>query len=185
MAKRMTKQAVQAIEQEIRELTEKRLHLIEAVREAASEGDLSENAGLDTAKRLLALTEARLKFLKEQLLDVEVVEWEGQVDTVDVGVILTLEDLSNGTILKVRIADSLEGPSSDGVLTATPDSPVGKALLGKKVGDEVRIQNRQGIRHWKIVALSTTASAEQMATDRETNERATPDDPLPDTSRLI
>ncbi len=157
MKNRLTRQAVDAMEAELNQLLERRKQLIEAVREAGSEGDLSENAGLDTAKRLLALTEARINFLREQLATAEIVEWQGPVEGVDVGVVVTVEDLRDGTVQKILIADSTHFASHDGILLATPQSPVGRALIGRKVGDIVSFQNRHGQRRVRIIALGTPA----------------------------
>ncbi len=154
MPLRVTRSGYERLRKELEYLYQRRVQLIEEVREAGAEGDLSENAGLDAAKRSLGLVEARIRRLEQQLMDVEIVEQDGQPEQVDVGMIVTLEDLDTGELVRYRIAESVEVSLSDTVKTATPNSPLGIALKGKRVGDEVTVTLRSRTQRFRIVDLS-------------------------------
>ncbi len=154
MPLRVTRSGYERLRKELEYLYQRRVQLIEEVREAGAEGDLSENAGLDAAKRSLGLVEARIRRLEQQLMDVEIVEQDGQPEQVDVGMIVTLEDLDTGELVRYRIAESVEVSLSDTVKTATLNSPLGIALKGKRVGDEVSVTLRSRTQRFRIVDLS-------------------------------
>ncbi len=154
MPLRVTRKGYERLRKELEYLYQRRLQLIEEVRETGAEGDLSENAGLDAAKRSLGLVEARIRRLEQQLIDVEIVDQDGDPEDVDVGVVVTLEDLDTGDLLRYRIAESLEVSLDDTVRTATPQSPLGVALKGKRVGDEVVVTLRTKTQRLRIVDLA-------------------------------
>lgn len=154
MPMKLTRSGYERLRKELEQLYQRRIQLIEEVRETGAEGDLSENAGLDAAKRSLALVEARIKQLEQQLSDAEVIEQEGQPEYVDVGVVVTLEDLESGNLVRYRIAESVEVDLSSPIKTATPNSPLGMALKGKKVGDEIVVSLRTKTQQFRIVDIS-------------------------------
>ncbi len=109
-----------------------RRHIEERIAEARSHGDLRENADYDAAKNEQGMMEARIRQLKHLLENSEVRE---AVDTgkVEIGSIVTV---TNGDLtLEVLVAGSENRVS--GVQTAAPDGPLGKAMLGTEVGDQV------------------------------------------------
>ncbi|MCS7186797.1 MAG: GreA/GreB family elongation factor [Armatimonadetes bacterium] len=154
MPLKLTRSGYERLKKELEQLYQRRIQLIEEVRETGAEGDLSENAGLDAAKRSLGLVEARIKHLEQQLMDAEVIEQDGQPEYVDVGVIVTLEDLENGDLVRYRIAESVEMNLSSPIKTATPNSPLGLALKGKKVGDELVVSLRTKTQQFRVVDIS-------------------------------
>ncbi|WP_456330890.1 GreA/GreB family elongation factor [Fervidibacter sacchari] len=158
MPLRLTKSGYERLRKELEQLYQRRAQLIEEVRETGAEGDLSENAGLDAAKRSLGLVEARIKHLERQLVDAEIIEQNGQPEHVDVGVIVTLEDLDTGDLLRLRIAEAIEADLSSPVKTATPNSPLGLALRGKKVGDEVTVTLKTKTQRFRVVDLTWDGS---------------------------
>jgi transcription elongation factor GreA len=158
MPLRLTRSGYERLRKELEQLYQRRAQLIEEVRETGAEGDLSENAGLDAAKRSLGLVEARIKHLERQLMDAEIIEQDGQPEHVDVGVIVTLEDLDTGDLVRYRIAEAIEADLSAPLKTATPNSPLGLALKGKKVGDEVTVTLRSRAQRFKVVDLTWDGS---------------------------
>lgn len=154
MPLKLTRSGYERLRKELEQLYRRRSQLVEEVRETGAEGDLSENAGLDAAKRSLGLIEARIKQLEHQLADVEIVEADGQPQQVDVGVIVTLEDLDTGDLVRYRIAEAIEADFSDTLKTATPNSLLGSALRGKKVGDEVIVTLRSKTQRFKVADLT-------------------------------
>jgi len=162
MPLRLTKSGYERLQKELEQLYQRRAQLIEEVRETGAEGDLSENAGLDAAKRSLGLVEARIKHLERQLMDAEIIEQDGQPEHVDVGVIVTLEDLDTGDLVRYRIAEAIEADLSAPLKTATPNSPLGLALKGKKVGDEVTIALKSKTQRLKVVDLTWDGVKEEL-----------------------
>jgi transcription elongation factor GreA len=154
MPVRLTRQGYERLRKELEQLYQRRAQLIDEVRETAAEGDLSENAGLDAAKRTLGIVDAQIRYLEQRLADAEIIEQDGQPERVDVGVIATFQDLDTNEIVRYRIAESMEMDFSAPVKTATPQSPIGKTLLGKSVGDEVTLQLRGRTQRLRLIALS-------------------------------
>jgi transcription elongation factor GreA len=161
MPLRLTRSGYERLQKELEQLYQRRAQLIEEVRETGAEGDLSENAGLDAAKRSLGLVEARIKHLERQLMDAEIIEQDGQPEHVDVGMVVTLEDLDTGDLVRYRIAEAIEADLSSPVKTATPNSPLGLALKGKKVGDEVTVNLRSRTQRFKVVDLTWDGTKEE------------------------
>ena len=132
----LTPAAHKKLTDEFEELTTSGREEIEArIAEARSHGDIKENADYDAAKNEQGLMEARIRQIRHLLENSEVRE---ALDTgrVEVGSIVTV---SNADLtLEVLIAGSEHKVS--GVQTATPDGPLGKALLGAAVGDKVKYQ---------------------------------------------
>jgi transcription elongation factor GreA len=154
MPVRLTRQGYERLRKELEQLYQRRAQLIDEVRETAAEGDLSENAGLDAAKRTLGIVDAQIRYLEQRLADAEIIEQDGQPERVDVGVIATFQDLDTNEIVRYRIAESMEMDFASPLRTATPQSPIGKTLLGKSVGDEVTLQLRGRTQRLRLIALS-------------------------------
>jgi len=154
MPLKLTRSGYERLRKELEQLYQRRIQLIEEVRETGAEGDLSENAGLDAAKRSLGSVEARIKQLERQFMDAEIIEQDGEPEKVDVGVIVTLEDIDTSEIVRYRIAESVEINLSDPIKTATPNSPLGSLLKGKRVGDEVLVSLKTKTQRMRVVDLS-------------------------------
>ena len=143
---RMTPAQKEQLEAELAVLEgPKRAAAVEAIAVARSFGDLSENFEYHAAKNEQGLLERRITLLRDRLArSVVVEEGEGSADKVDVGSRVEIED-ERGDRMEVEIS-SVGGVS--------PDSPVGRALLGKKVGDEVEIEAPRG--KWRARVLSVS-----------------------------
>ncbi|MFA0732016.1 MAG: hypothetical protein LKKZDAJK_000119 [Candidatus Fervidibacter sp.] len=170
MPVRLTRKGYERLRKELEQLYQRRAQLIDEVRETAAEGDLSENAGLDAAKRALGIVDAQIRYLEQRLADAEIIEQDGQPERVDVGVIATLQDLDTGDVIRYRIAESMEMDFSAPVKTATPQSPIGKTLMGKCVGEEVTLQLRGRTQRLRLLALSWDDGAEGDATAEQPSE---------------
>jgi transcription elongation factor GreA len=140
----LTQAQKEQLEAELAELEgPKRAEAVEAIASARSFGDLSENFEYHAAKNEQGLLERRITMLRDRL-DRAVIVDETAVarDTVGVGTTVEIED-EQGERMQVEIS-SVGGVS--------PDSPVGRALLGKKAGDEVVIDAPRG--SWRARILS-------------------------------
>ncbi|HXZ57747.1 MAG TPA: transcription elongation factor GreA [Gaiellaceae bacterium] len=143
---RLTQAEKTQLEAELAELEgPRRAAMVEAIATARGFGDLSENFEYHAAKNEQGLLERRITMLRDRLSRVELVEKAGDGDLVEVGSQVELED-EQGERLQVRIS---------GVEGVSPDSPVGRALLGKKAGDEVEVDAPSGAWHARILSIDT------------------------------
>jgi transcription elongation factor GreA len=124
----------------------KRTAIVLAIKTAREHGDLSENFEYHSAKNEQGLLEARIRTLRSRL-DNSVLVDESQLaaDEVGVGSVVEIED-DNGEHMEMEIS------SVGGAGTVSPDSPLGRALVGHRVGDEVDVEAPRG--SWKARILS-------------------------------
>jgi len=133
------------LEEELAELEgPKRADVVQAIKTARSFGDLAENFEYHAAKNEQALLERRITILRSRLENSVLIDEEAAAssDAVAIGSTVQIED-EHGDTMEVEIS-SVGGVS--------PDSPLGKALLGAKVGDEVEIEAPRG--SWRAKVLS-------------------------------
>lgn len=136
----MTIEGYNELKKELEELrTVKRREISEKIRVARGFGDLSENSEYDEAKNEQALVESKIATLEEQLKNAKLIEKDDiSTDVVSIGTTVTIRDEEFDEEMTYRIASSVESHRSNQE-TITDESPVGKALLGHKVGDEVDV----------------------------------------------
>ena len=133
----LTSEQMQALQAELAELEgPRRAAAIEAIATARGFGDLSENFEYHAAKNEQGLLEARIRTLRARLDGAEIVE-QAAADEVGVGSVVDIEG-DGGQKLTVEIS-ALGGSG-----TVSPTSPLGSALLGKKVGDTVDVEAPKG-----------------------------------------
>src|ERR1051325_6248207 len=143
-AEHLTQAQKEQLEAELADLEgPKRAEVVKAIATARSFGDLSENFEYHAAKNEQGLLERRITMLRDKLDRAVIIdESEAAADTVGIGTKVQIED-EQGEQMEIEIS-SVGGVS--------PDSPVGRALLGKKVGDEVQIEAPRG--SWRARILS-------------------------------
>ena len=133
----LTPAAHAQLEAELAELEgPKRQEVVQAIATARAHGDLSENFEYHAAKNEQGLLEARIRTLRHRLDNAEIVE-EGSGDEVSVGSVVEIVD-EGGEAMTVEIS------AVGGAGTVSPTSPLGAALLGKKIGDTVDVQAPRG-----------------------------------------
>ena len=136
------------LEAELAELEgPRRAEATAALASARSFGDLSENFEYHAAKNEQGLLERRITMLRDRLDRAEVVDGDVAADTVGVGTSVEIED-DDGERMRVEIS-SVGGVS--------PESPLGRALLGRKVGDEVDVDAPRGSWRARIVSVEQAA----------------------------
>jgi transcription elongation factor GreA len=146
----LTPAALEKLQQELEELKTTGRQEIEArIAEARSHGDLRENADYDAAKNDQGMMEARIRKLEHVISTSEVREVE-DTGRVEVGSVVTVVD-SDGDAMEYFVA-SQENKLS-GMLLASPESPLGSALLGKSVGDTVEYEAPAGTLEVRVTAL--------------------------------
>ncbi len=151
----LTAEGLKQLEEELDLLKgEKRKEIAEKIKVARSYGDLSENSEYDDAKNEQAILEARIATI-EATLKVAVVIDENEIgadQSVHVGSLVKVENISMGREQEFRIIGSNESNPKENKIS--DESPVGKALLGKKVGDMVEVEVPAGLMTFKVLSVS-------------------------------
>jgi transcription elongation factor GreA len=124
------------------------------LRRARALGDLSENAEFIMAKQRQHFVESRLAQLKKRLADLSLINLRNiPRDRVAFGSKIVLYDVDRGTEVEYRLVTSEEADVGKGLISTT--SPIGRGLMGKKVGDICRVGTPNGIREFEVRALQT------------------------------
>lgn len=146
---------VQKLEQEIQALEHELTYELPAeLKKARAHGDLSENAEYTMAKQRQDYVSARLGQLKKRIADLSLVNLSNiPKDRIAFGSQVVLYDLDRDTEINYRLVTSEESDVSKGWISTT--SPIGRNLMGKKVGDEVTVRTPQGVREFEIRSLLT------------------------------
>lgn len=148
----LTAEGKARLEQELAYLkTEKMQQIADEMGRAIAEGDLRENAGYDEARRAMWQNNSRIAELEDILSRVQIVESGNGVPTeVQLGVTVELETPS-GQRMSVTMVGSHEADVFSGKISN--ESPLGQALMGKKVGDEVQVKSPKGSQTYVVVEL--------------------------------
>jgi transcription elongation factor greA len=140
-------------EDELQDLkVNRRKEIAQKIKEAREQGDLSENAEYDAAKDEQRDIEARIEQLENLLKNVEVVvEDEIDLDSISVGCKVKVMDLEYDEEMEFTIVGSTESNSLQNKISN--ESPVGRELLGKKVGDIVAIDTQAGKMEYEVLEI--------------------------------
>lgn len=106
---------------------------------ARSQGDLSENADYDAAKSEQSRLNARIEELNDRIDNCEIIKYEGN-HIVGIGTKIQVKDHSTGEVFLIRIGGHEGSKPFDEIVSVSNESPFGKAVLGKKVGDTVTVE---------------------------------------------
>jgi transcription elongation factor GreA len=146
---RLTERQAEALRAELAELEgPQRAEVVAAIKRAREFGDLSENFEYHAAKNEQGLLEARIRTLRARLDHAEIVG-EADGDEVGIGSVVEVEDDAGHTI-------TVELSSVGGAGTVSPTSPLGSALLGRKVGETVEVPAPKGA--WQATVRAIRAS---------------------------
>jgi len=148
----LTSEGFLALEEELNELkTVKRPQVIEAIKDARAQGDLSENADYDAARNDQAVLEARIKELEYMIDHAKIIE-EVKDGSIGIGSTVTICYVEDEEEEEYKIVGSLEANPFENKISN--ESPIGKAVLNKKVGDIVSVESPNGSYDVKILAVS-------------------------------
>ena len=130
--------------------TVERPRVIQAIQEARSHGDLSENAEYDAAKERQSFIEGRIAELESKLANAQIIEPAHiEADGRCVfGATVELEDMDNGEVVTYQMVGEDEADIKRGKISIT--SPIGRALIGKYSGDVAEVQAPGGVRSYEI-----------------------------------
>ncbi len=150
MNDKLTESDIEKMKQEIehRKLVVRK-EALEAVKEARAQGDLSENFEYYAAKRDKNKNESRIRYLERMIKTAHVVKDESADDEIGLNNTVDVRFEEDDTVETYRIVTTVRGDSLRGLVSI--DSPIGKALLGHKVGDRVLVKVNNDFEYYLIV----------------------------------
>ena len=154
MKRPMTPRGYCFLRSELTRLKAMRPELARAIEIAHGHGDLSENADYDAAKEKSGMTEAKIRDIEARLATAEVIDPRALTDfsRVVFGVTVTIEDIDSGESRILSIFGAEETDISKGWISF--EAPLGKALIGRELGDVVKVPLPGGAREYEIVEIS-------------------------------
>ncbi len=151
----MTPKGHKKLQEELKRLkTVERQEVIKLIEYARSLGDLSENAEYETAKQRQSFVEGRIQELESKLSRAEVIDPATlrNKDRVTFGVSVKLENLDTGETVSYQLVGPDESEPENGMISIT--SPIGRALIGKSIDDEVTVNAPGGVREFIVLEIS-------------------------------
>ncbi|MBO6605615.1 transcription elongation factor GreA [Psychroserpens sp.] len=149
-----TEEGLKKLREELRQLKDiERPKASQAIADARDKGDLSENAEYDAAKEAQGLLEMKISKLEETLAGARVID-ESQMDTSKVLVLSTvkIKNQTNGMEMTYTLVADGEADLASGKISV--NSPIGKGLLGKAVGEVAEVQVPNGVMKFDIIEIS-------------------------------
>lgn len=148
-----TEEGLNRLKAELNEMkTRGRTHIAHQIAEARDKGDLSENAEYDAAKDAQGLHEMKIAKLEEVLSSARILD-ESSIDTSMVAVLstVTIKNKKNGAQMSYMLVSEEEADLKAGKISVT--SPIGKGLLGKKIGETAEIKVPAGVVEFEVVEI--------------------------------
>jgi len=147
---KLTKDGVEELRKEVEALLIDRPNVADRIKTAREFGDLSENAEYSSARQDQEKAESRIAEIEEILENVEIIEKPTTADVVELGNEVELENKDG--IKKFTIVGSVQANPMEGKISN--ESPIGMALIGKKLGEEVEIVTPAATNTYKITSIS-------------------------------
>ncbi|MEQ1822574.1 MAG: transcription elongation factor GreA [Fimbriimonadaceae bacterium] len=148
----LTRRAYERLEAELARLKGPvRAEVADAIREAKSHGDLRENAAYHEAKLNQQRLDSRLQDLEKLLQLAKIVEGSGSDELAELGGGVKLLDLEFGDELDITLVSSFEADPANDLISIS--SPLGGAVLGKAVGDEIEVEAPAGTQRYRVVSI--------------------------------
>ena len=150
MFNQLTKKDIEAMEAEIEERKLViRPKLLESVKEARAQGDLSENFEYYAAKREKNKNESRIRFLERMIKTAEIIPDDSREDEIGMNTRVKVEFEEDGLVETYKLVTTMRGNSLEGLVSV--ESPIGKALLGHKAGDRVVVEVNPSYGYYLII----------------------------------
>ena len=150
----LTYEGLKQLEEEIHDLkVNRRQEVAQKIKEAREQGDLSENAEYDAAKEEQRDIELRIEEIDKILKNAEVIV-EEDVDSsrINIGCHVKIKDMETNETMEYKIVGSTEANSLKNKISN--ESPLGSALIGKKVGDVIKVETQMGEVEYKVLSIS-------------------------------
>ncbi|HWC32134.1 MAG TPA: transcription elongation factor GreA [Actinomycetota bacterium] len=152
----LTRDAYDRLRAELERLKgEGREHIAERLLHARELGDIRENAEFDAAKNEQGLMEARIRELERMLKDPDIVEHASAAEIVESGTLVTVRAVEDETDEDTYLVAASKEERAPGVRTVSVESPLGRALLGRRVGERVTYDAPGGRFEYEIVGLDS------------------------------
>lgn len=153
----ISKEGFDKIKQELDDLKAQRPAVIQAIKEAREEGDLSENAGYDAARERQGMLEARITYINSRMplfdvLDLNTLDGERAI----FGATVEVEDIDTEDTRRFLLLGPDDADHKNGSISVL--SPMGRAILGKEVGDEVIVDAPRGRIEYEIISVEFLGS---------------------------
>ena len=147
----MTIRGKSMLEAELKKLLhEERPSIIKAIEEARSHGDISENAEYESAKERQSMVEGRIADIQSKLAGADVIDTSAiKSDRIVFGAVVTMSDVDSDEVQTYQIVGVDESDVKNGMISIL--SPIARALIGKKVGDQVIVQSPKGDKEYEVV----------------------------------
>lgn len=149
----LTYEGLKKLEDELQDLkVNQRREIAQKIKEAREQGDLSENAEYDAAKDEQRDIEARIEQIEKILKNAEVVlDEEVDLDKINIGCLVRVLDIEYNEEEEYKIVGSSEASSLQGKISN--ESPIGRALIGAKIGDVVDVEAPAGTIQYKVLSI--------------------------------
>jgi transcription elongation factor GreA len=147
----LTGEGIEALKKELESLVAMRPAVREEIRSAMLDKDFRENSPLDVAKEKQGHMEARIREIEAMLKRAVVVDESANAGRVRVGTSVTVKNVKTGAVERFNIVGPTEANAADGKISSV--SPVGKALLGRRAGDEVEVSAPAGVMRFQIESI--------------------------------
>jgi transcription elongation factor GreA len=153
----LTYEGIKKLEEELEHLkTVKRKEVTQKIKTALSFGDLSENSEYDEAKNEQAFVEGRIATLENMLKNAKIIDEDDiKTDFVSIGSIVKVKDLEFGDELEFTIVGSAEADPMK--MKISNEAPIGRGLLGRKVGEKAEIQVPDGTITYEVLEIKRKA----------------------------
>lgn len=150
---RVTREGYERLQRTLEQEYERLEEATTILRDLTGTSDDYDDTGLEEAKREKAQIEERIENLEAQLDRAEILE-ASEDDRVDLGSVVTLQDTGNKEAFEVQVVSSIEAGVLDGEIPRVSDeSPLGKALIGRKAGDSVQVEIRERRQNYTVVSI--------------------------------
>jgi transcription elongation factor GreA len=149
----ITRAGYEDLKERIRQLKAvERQEVIRAIQEARAHGDITENAEFEAAKERQAFVEGKISELEHRIAWAEVIDPSTvKTDRVMFGCMVVLENLNTEEEVRYQLVGTDESDVSQGRISVS--SPLGKAMIGKRVGDEIVVQAPKGERRYELIDI--------------------------------
>ena len=149
----ITPEGYKKLENELQKLkTVEKPATINAIAEARAHGDLKENAEYHAAKEKQGFLEAKISDMESRITRAEIIDYKNFTeDTIQFGAQVILQDQESNTKFSYRIVGDFESNTTEGLISIA--SPLARALIGKKITEEVEVETPKGFRYYEILEI--------------------------------
>ncbi|MGM0644854.1 MAG: transcription elongation factor GreA [Thermodesulfobacteriota bacterium] len=148
----ISEEGFEKLKKELDKLKKERPEVIQAIKEAREEGDLKENAGYDAARERQGMLEARITYIESRLPRCNVIDLDTMGgDKVAFGATVEIEDMDTEEVKRYTLLGPDEANVDQGSISVF--SPLAKALLGKRVGDEAIVDAPRGRIEYEVISI--------------------------------